>query len=170
MTHPIVIDNIGCLKDCLDVTSSIGQEAYLHRNPELFPHGTYGAHLRHVVEFYFCFLEGLGEGHIDYARRRRDLTVEESLDEGLKALEKVMTVLESISRKDLAKSVRVMSEHDLEVIWIDSCCLRELEYLIHHSVHHFALMSAQLRQLGKVVPNSFGVARSTLRHLASCAP
>ena len=170
MNHPIVNDNIGCLKDCLNVTTSLGQKHYCHREPDLFPHGTYGAHLRHVVEFYFCFFDGLTKGKVDYALRRRDLSIEEDLHEGVRALNRVIEGLEAFSQKDLQQNLVLKSESDTDEIWLETCCLRELEYLIHHSVHHFALMSAQVRHLGLPVPNSFGVARSTLRHLASCAP
>lgn len=170
MNHPILIDNIGCLKDCIEVTSTLGQKDYTHQEPDLFPHGTFGAHLRHVVEFYFCFLEGIKEGKVDYAMRRRDLSIEESLEEGLSAIQRVVDSLENFNASDLDKPLQLKSESDHEDIWLSSCVLRELEYLIHHSVHHFALMSAQVRQMGRPIPHTFGVARSTLRHLASCAP
>jgi len=170
MSHPILIDNIGCLKDCVQVTASIGQKDYTHLEPKLFPHGSYGAHLRHVVEFYTCFLEGLPKGVVDYAMRRRDLAIEESIEEGLNACHQVIELLEDLNVDDLNIPLRLKSESDQDDIWLESGGLRELEFLIHHSVHHYALMSAQLRQLHKVVPDTFGLARSTLRHLASCAP
>jgi hypothetical protein len=41
---------------------------------------------------------------------------------------------------------------------------RELQYLVAHTVHHFALMAVALRTCGHRLPDEFGVAPSTLRH------
>src|SRR5947199_4753853 len=37
-----------------------------------------GTHLRHILEFYECFLDGVDSGHIDYDARKRDQSIERS--------------------------------------------------------------------------------------------
>ena len=37
-----------------------------------------GGHLRHILEFYECFLDGVDSGHIDYDARKRDQLIERS--------------------------------------------------------------------------------------------
>jgi hypothetical protein len=46
--------------------------------------GTVGRHLRHCVDFFERFLDGLPTGRIDYASRRRDPAVETSRTVALK--------------------------------------------------------------------------------------
>src|SRR5512135_1289146 len=44
----------------------------------LMPGGTVGRHVRHCVDFFERFLDGLPTGRIDYVDRRRDPTIESS--------------------------------------------------------------------------------------------
>ncbi|MBM4187475.1 MAG: hypothetical protein FJ206_09205 [Gemmatimonadetes bacterium] len=48
--------------------------------------------------------------------------------------------------------------------WSRSTLGRELQFLVSHSVHHFALIKLLLANDGPVLPREFGVAPSTLSH------
>jgi hypothetical protein len=56
--------------------------------------------------------------------------------------------------------------------WSQSSVTRELQALLSHTVHHYALIALMLQLNGFEVPEELGVAPSTLRRwreTASCA-
>lgn len=61
-------------------------------------------------------------------------------------------------------------ESDLEFA---AARLRELQFLLSHTVHHFALIATLLERFEIGVPEDFGIAPSTLKYWqaqAQCAP
>src|ERR1051325_2547202 len=54
-----------------------------------------GAHLRHVLDFYRCFLDGLESSHIDYDARRREQAIECRCDAAGAAARAVIHAFES---------------------------------------------------------------------------
>ena len=57
--------------------------------------------------------------------------------------------------------------------WSHSTVRRELQFLLSHTVHHFALIAVLLERFSIAVPDDFGIAPSTLKHWqaqSSCAP
>ena len=61
----------------------------------------------------------------------------------------------------------------VEDVLLPSSTSRELQSLMSHTTHHFALIAMMLRTRGLSVERDFGVARSTLRYqertAAACA-
>ena len=126
--------------------------------------GEVSGHLRHILEFYECFLEGLPSGHIDYDARRRDQSLERSAAAAAARIRTIGDRLRMTLQHRGDASVRVHVEGDA---WVTSCVARELDVLSSHTIHHFALMAMALRAQGVAVDSNFGVAPSTLRHRAS---
>ena len=122
-----------------------------------------GAHLRHVLEFYECFFEGLTSGVIDYENRRRDRSVETSRAAALARIDELTRRLHRLTGFDRTRAVRVYAE-DAPGTWVASTIGRELQVLSSHTVHHYALIAVTLQALGLPVHAGFGVAPSTLRH------
>ncbi|MEP0552783.1 MAG: hypothetical protein ABJE29_00430, partial [Balneola sp.] len=48
--------------------------------------------------------------------------------------------------------------------WSVSSIRRELQFLVSHTVHHYALIGLILKTMDVEVPEDFGVAPSTLKH------
>src|SRR5215469_9241177 len=69
--------NIRWLRQALHLLERLDDSVYSATAPGFAPHRA-GAHLRHVLEFYHCFLDGLDSSHIDYDARRRDESIERS--------------------------------------------------------------------------------------------
>ena len=67
--------NVHLLEQARSVLARLDDETYARDSP-LNPEGTVGRHLRHCLDFYRCFLDGLALDRIDYARRERDGDVE----------------------------------------------------------------------------------------------
>ncbi|MEZ5332784.1 MAG: DinB family protein [Thermoanaerobaculia bacterium] len=145
-----------------DLLSGLAREAYVAEPPISL--GTVGGHVRHCLDFYRCFLRGLGDGRVDYDARGRDRAVEESPELALVVLEEVCDELERISpevedrRLEAVRGTLGAGATDASTVG------RELQFLASHTVHHFALIGALLRVQGVDPGPDFGVAPSTLEH------
>src|SRR5690242_10596097 len=92
----LIEQNLASLRQAITLVESIDDESYRISPPALAPHRV-GGHLRHILEFYECFLDGLVGSHIDYDGRRRDETVETSRVAALGRLRRIIERLESAS-------------------------------------------------------------------------
>jgi len=128
---------------------------------------TIGQHLRHCLDHFDQFLDGVSEGFVDYDSRLRDAACEQRLDRAQQRVDGIRDRLDRDLASVLAdRPVRVrqacQSDTDAEVE--PSTCGRELQFLLSHTVHHFAMVAAICRLQGVDVPSDYGVAPSTLRH------
>jgi uncharacterized damage-inducible protein DinB len=145
-------------------------------SPQIYKHvhahglgGSVGGHTRHCVEFYQVFLTGLLSGRIDYDARSRDLLIETDVDHAINALRETAAKLRQVSAgHSLLTRLQVIENQTLsELEWSDSSVGRELRFLSSHTIHHCALIAILLRLSGHPMPESFGVAPSTLRYRAA---
>jgi hypothetical protein len=162
--------NVRWLRQALQLLERLDDRAYSTTPPGFAPHRA-GAHLRHILEFYQCFLEGQDSSHIDYDARRRNEAIERSRDTARAAIRSIIRVLQTERELRQERIIWVRME-DAEVRGIrepfmESSISRELQMLSSHTVHHFALIAMTLRAHGVEMDAEFGMAPSTLRHLAS---
>jgi len=164
----LITTNIRWLRQALRLLERLDDSVYSSTAPGLAPHRV-GAHLRHILEFYQCFLDGLGSSHIDYDSRRRDQSIEHSRHTASIAIRSIIHAL--VTRAEQERIVWVRME-DAEASgvgdsFMESSVSRELQVLSSHTVHHFALIGMTLRAHGVQIDPDFGMALSTLRYLAS---
>src|SRR5262245_24831103 len=93
-------------------------------------------HLRHIIEFYECFLDGLAAQHVDYDSRRRDRALESSRTV---ASARILSLIERLEplHSDAPLSVQAESAD----AYLHSSIGRELQSLSSHTIHHFALIA-----------------------------
>ena len=161
----LIQTNIAWLDQALELISAIDDRAFAALRV--------GNHLRHIVDFYECFLDGVEAGQIDYDARRRDERVERSRSA---ASEKIRTIADRLrTTRELSgdAAIFVRMEDAVAGEFQDPCLLtsvaRELQVLSSHTIHHFALIAMMLRQHGYQVDANFGVAPSTLRYQSKAA-
>ncbi|HTF89276.1 MAG TPA: DinB family protein [Planctomycetota bacterium] len=165
--------NAAFLEQALELLDSLAPEVYAAR-PAHFERGGVGVHLRHVLDHYDAFLDGLDSGCIDYDARQRDPATEADLSVARERLCATIARMGAILARP--ENPRCSPGRDIEVA-MDlgglsgtrsnasvSSVGRELQYLVAHTVHHFALMAVALRLAGHEPSPEFGVAPSTLRH------
>jgi uncharacterized damage-inducible protein DinB len=158
-------DNIRCLRQGIALVERL-DEAYFTYRSELCPGGTVGAHFRHCLDFYDSFLEGLGSGRIDYDDRKRDAASESAPARAVERFRDVLRSLEAVPERDRGRPLLVRGDGSREGDGgrCGSTVGRELQFLLSHTIHHFALIGFMLRAKGLEVDASFGVAPSTLRY------
>lgn len=166
--HRLLIEaNTRWLLQALALLEKVSDEAYAGTPAGLEPHRA-GAHLRHILEFYDCFLCGMRTGYIDYDARRRDPVIERSRAEAARRIQEIIASLNSGSyeHENFIVMVRMEGADELGITggWLASSVSRELQALSSHTIHHFALIAMTLRAQGVPVDLSFGVAPSTLHH------
>jgi hypothetical protein len=77
----------------------------------------------------------------------------------------VVERLRGLSAEDMVRPLRVRGDGPPEEDgWSQSTVGRELQYLLSHTIHHYAIIGSILRAQGREPGPDFGVAPSTLRH------
>ena len=126
---------------------------------------TIGQHTRHVVEFYLCLLKGIRNGVVDYDARERNLMLENNLDFTINSLQEIENSIEVIKNPNepLLLSVSYYTDNQ---DFIETNFMREIVYLVEHSIHHYALIRIGLQEnfTEIIIPKNFGVAYSTINH------
>ena len=122
-----------------------------------------GPQVRHVIEFYESFFNGIERRSIDYDAREREPLLETSRLAAAARLRRIQTRLVSFATPgDCCVLVRV--EDSPGGAFVTSTVARELQALSSHTVHHFALVAMLARMLDVDVDPELGVAPSTLSY------
>lgn len=156
----------GCvvaLERCASLVAAVPVAAYVAR-----PSGqaSMGAHVRHTLDHFTCFLRGLPAGVVDYDARAREVHVERDPDAARGVIASTCEGLAGLSEAMLEKAlhVRQMAAPHRPQVTVASSVARELLFLSQHTIHHLALMLAVAGALGLELPSEFALAFSTASH------
>jgi hypothetical protein len=131
-----------------------------------------GQHYRHVIEHFQSLTRGLQSGEINYDARDRNARLQSEVTYGSIATCDILRTLKHCSEETLARECAVINSvgyGSAEPSMFSSNVGRELAYCAGHAIHHYAIIRLICHQIGVSIPAEFGVAPSTLRHLASIA-
>lgn len=177
--HPAVQALDGLLGDLILLLGDIGDGEYSRVEARVF-RSSVGGHVRHLLDHVRALLDGVGGGEriVRYDRRERGTSVETSreaarieagdLRERLIALEATFTATDRPERggRDALSPVLLTVEQIVDParppVYVRSNLLREIVFVMHHGLHHAALIAARLRSEGRELPAAFGVAPATL--------
>jgi DinB superfamily len=165
-TESLIQTNIRWLRQALALLDRVPDYAYAASPKGFEPHRA-GGHLRHILEFYQCFVEGAATLHIDYDARRRDRNIETSRAAAAATIRSLIGTLETSSDLRIDATVWVREEDGDQ--FLESSLNRELQVLSSHTIHHFALLALTLRLHGVEMDPDFGMAPSTLRYQRTLA-
>jgi uncharacterized damage-inducible protein DinB len=173
----IIHDNILFLRQGIDLLGQIDDDMYLKAVAPYAASGV-GKHIRHNLDHYEMFLAGLPAGDIDYDGRQRDPQIETDRRYAIQKMLSIISRLEKLEAKNLNRSVSVKMNEGRETQEASSrsqsTVWRELQFLVSHTVHHYALIAMILKLHGFDCSKDFGVAPSTLKYqqsqTAKCVP
>ncbi len=129
-----------------------------------------GSQYRHVLDHYRAFVDHWESGSIDYDARQRSPEIERDPQAALAQTEAIIAALDRIHVEDANRPVAVQmdcggGQHLPD--WRPSTVGRELQFLVSHTVHHYALIKLLLEDVGVALDRDFGVAPSSIAYRAS---
>ncbi|MEN3333600.1 MAG: hypothetical protein V7641_2965 [Blastocatellia bacterium] len=171
-SHTIIDDSINLLRQGIELVEQIGDALYANARPPFLSSGV-GGHFRHCIDFYNSFLSSLETGRINYPLRKRNQLVEIDSRLAIFEIEAIIEKLRRLSPNDLPASVQVILEDSSAPLdaqgWSCSSVMRELQSLLSHTIHHYAIIALALRLQGFEPSAEFGVAPSTLAYWSQTA-
>jgi len=174
--NSLIRENIEILKQGLDLLRDLDDGIYPQVRHPFSQYGI-GSHFRHCLDFYYSFLKGVEDGRVDYDDRERDERIEKDRRAAISKFEATIERLEGLpgldDRMPLMVRLEDAGEQQDPSSWSCSSVMRELQSLVSHTVHHYALIAVMLQLNGFETAADFGVAPSTLkqwRPAAPCAP
>lgn len=121
-----------------------------------------GKHVRHIVVFYQCLLNGVSAGQIDYDKRERDLLLETDRDCVQDAIREIINYTEIILDNPLTLNM----SYGHGICTVNTSIFRELAYNIEHTIHHLAIIKIGIKthypELS--LPENLGVAHPTIEY------
>ena len=123
-----------------------------------------GGHIRHILDIFDCIFDGLEQGEVDLAARKRNVLAEQQVSAGLTYFNQVIEKLNSLSNVDLNQIVPVKDDLGLGEITQNYTLGSALIQAHSHAIHHFASLGYLINQLGIELPdNDFGYNPTTPR-------
>jgi len=125
-----------------------------------------GQHTRHVIESFIELDHGYTTGYVNYDLRRRNKQIENDRDFALATLRQV---IDGIGKDDKPLWLVADLNPATSVSYrVATNYARELIHNLEHMVHHMALIRIGVQAICQVkLPDTFGVALSTVRHKRS---
>lgn len=171
-SHTIIEDSINVLRQGIDLVEQISNSLYANARPPFMNSGV-GGHFRHCIDFYNSFLSSFATGRINYLLRKRNQLVEIDRRLAVFEIEAIIEKLRRLSPNDLQSPVQVILEDSSGPLdaqgWSCSSVMRELQSLLSHTIHHYAIIALALRLQGFEPSAEFGVAPSTLAYWSQTA-
>jgi hypothetical protein len=170
---PLRNASLEALQQVLELVNIAGADYSRQAFADLQPIGT---HVRHIIDHYWAFQQGMVSGSIDYNRRHRDTSLETDPQQATEALQLIYQWLDKhpLANPPITVICEISVSHN-ESATIDSCIERELVYLLNHTLHHVAYANLLAKSLGLNTPTHLGVAPATASFLRQrenreCAP
>jgi uncharacterized damage-inducible protein DinB len=162
--HTLITANRLLLQQAIELLRSLDAATYTQPCEVCFG-STPGGHMRHVLEHYLAFANGIDAGLINYEARCRGSEMETSIVAAAATVDSLLQQLDQLDTEAAQRTVHVIADDGGALLGSVSTVQRELQFLLSHTVHHFALMHTILRSNGHTsLPEGFGVAPSTLRY------
>jgi len=162
----ILEDTEVCLKQGIQLMAQMEPQLYAQAHGSCYG-STVGVHVRHNLDHFLCLKSGLESGLVDYDARERDEFLETNPDYAASKMEELIDFTTSLKAVYLDQPLKVKMDsgasHEEEERWSQSSLRRELQFLISHTIHHYALIATLCSREGLQLPEDFGVAPYTLR-------
>ncbi len=156
--------SLNTLEQFKHILSQLPQECYCTPCTTL-SNSSIGQHTRHVIELYLCLINGYENADVSYDRRERNPRIENEVLFAIQQLECIQEALEK-ENKPLSVTYELAGEENT----LQSNYYREVMYNLEHAIHHHALIKVGIQHFTQMeLPESFGVAPSTMEYRKACA-
>lgn len=131
-----------------------------------------GQHVRHIIDFYLCLLNGVENANINYDKRERNPNVETDCLTAKSILEIIAQKVDNlVVEQPLMVCSSFVADESVVLKSIPSSVGRELMYAYDHAIHHLAMVKIgmQIHFPTIEISENLGVAPSTLKYRRQCA-
>jgi len=150
--------NIDTLNEGFNLLTQLTDTQYTQGFRPAFQ-STIGAHFRHILEHYRCFINQFSSGTFCYDERKRDENLEQDRGYAVETIESLLLDLKNFEMNSFSQKYQFMDQQIIEPVRTN--LERELLFLQSHSVHHYAIIAAMTRLIGEHPVAEFGVAFAT---------
>lgn len=152
----IIQSNQEIIKELITVIEQFSCEDY-KKKLSILNNSSIGMHARHILDFYNCLLNSNHSNYICYDERKREVIFE---------IEPLSLIIEF--EKIIIKLSKITSDYNLIInntAKVNSTLLRELLYVMDHSIHHMALIKVGINvNFPQIHLNeNFGISSSTIK-------
>ncbi len=158
---------LGSLGQLVDLLRQADGDQYARR-PVTHFNCSLGEQVRHVLDHVACFICGLDSGRLDYDHRERGTEIERDRVAAIAEIERLDGRLQALGDRCVDEPCAFIihpPEMDAPPVSAPSSLGRELSFVLSHTIHHLAIISAMCVELGLAVPKQVGYAPSTLAHV-----
>lgn len=162
----LVKNNVHFLQQGIELLNDLDDLVYQKTDPPVYQ-SSIGKHMRHILDHYQSLIK-YKDNRIDYDTRERDERIETDKTYATSVANQIIENLNIFLTEPLLLGENIMvrsneGEETQNKIWSESTIKREFQFLLSHTVHHYALIAIILRIEGYKPDKEFGVAPSTLR-------
>jgi uncharacterized damage-inducible protein DinB len=160
--NTLIEANLSCLQQGIELLNNLSGDIYRRKCATVFG-STIGGHFRHNIDHYLAFKDGFTERRVDYDARQRQLAIEEDSGIANEAMTELIHFFMEIGDDDLDLPMEIRMDDGGDSTWSKTSLRRELQFLLSHTIHHYALVVSIASRYGiERFPEGFGVAPSTL--------
>ncbi len=162
-SSPLALDSVRLLAEGRSLLEGLDDAVFLGTPAVRL--GAVASHFRHCLDFYLCFLRGLGRGAVDYDERTRDPRVESDRRRAVALAAELEGRLSALAADVEPRELAVERGNGTGALASQRSTVgRELQFLASHTLHHYALIGALLRLQGVEPGEEWGLAPATLEH------
>lgn len=165
---------VGLARDILEqkasILTSISVEDYIRKSPTIY-NASIGSHIRHSLNHFQSLMAAHDAENdvipsiINYDDRVRDSDIENDVQVALSVAREINSKLDSLNfEKPITMSFYGNKASNFQPYSVESNVARELSFVTHHAVHHLAMVTLILQELGLGADQRIGIAMSTLKH------
>jgi hypothetical protein len=159
------------LKQGLDLLIQLDNTRYSHVARAPF-RASVGEHYRHIVEHFQAVIWGIQRAEVNYDSRKRNPRIENEVSYASVVTCEVLRVLNRMTGEDLNEPCEVVASLGYGASGpsrLQSNFGREVADCTAHAIHHYAIIRLICAELDIAIPDEFGYAPATLKHLADQA-
>jgi hypothetical protein len=144
-----------------ELIAEVGPDLYCARPGRTS--GSVGAQVRHTIDHVGALLTARSHGELTYTRRQGGRTVETDPRAAVADIDRLRFELEDLAERTLEQPVRlcVLTHPGAPPTIVTTTLGRELASVLHHTIHHCAIIALLLERFGVPVPERFGYAPGT---------
>lgn len=152
----IIQSSINTLKKSISLLSSISNEDLSNHSVSPY-YSCIGSHVRHILDFYDCIIDGLGNKSINLTNRKRDERMHSDCDYTLYHVVRIINLLEKLENYCFDQYYLVSDDLGMGKVEIKYSLGAILAQANSHAIHHYAIINYILDRLGiSINDDTFG--------------